>query len=156
MLKLIQNNPYRFLGVCSNAPIAERLANSRRINAFLKVNKEVIFPLDLSDTLSPVHRSIEELNKVTNSINLPQDQLKFSLFWFIRVSSIDKMALEYLQNGNLSKALELWGKKEDFSTLLNKGVLSFIMEDDGSAIHYITKFTTVPLKWTNRSLKSLK
>lgn len=139
MLKIIQYNPYRFLGVCSNAPVAERLANSRRINAFLKVNREISFPLDLSDMMPAISRSVEELNVATNGINLPHDQLKYALFWFISKSPIDKMALEYLQKGNSSKALELWGKKEDFSSLINKGVLSFILNDNGTAIECITK-----------------
>lgn len=138
-IKYAKNNPYRFWGVCSNAPTAERLANSRRINAFLKVNKEISFPLDLSDMMPAISRSVEALNAVTNGINLPHDQLKCALFWFISKSPIDKMALEYLQKGNSSKALELWGKKEDSSSLINKGVLSFILNDNGTAIECITK-----------------
>ena len=96
MLKIVQNNPYRVLGVCSNAPTAERLANSRKLNAFLKVNKEVSFPLDLTHLLPSLERTIDGMNAANNSINLPKDQLKFALFWFISSSAIDKMALEYL------------------------------------------------------------
>ena len=139
MLKIVQNNPYRFLGVCSNAPTAERLANSRKLNAFLKVNKEVSFPLDLTHLLPSLERTIDGMNAANNSINLPKDQLKFALFWFISSSAIDKMALEYLQNGNTSKSTELFGKKETFSSLINQGVLAFISEDYGEAIQCVTK-----------------
>lgn len=139
MLKIVQNNPYRFLGVCSNAPTAVRLANSRKLNAFLKVNKEVSFPLDLTDLLPSFVRTTDGMNAANNSINLPKDQLKYALFWFINSSAIDKMALEYLQNGNISKSSELFGKKETFSSLINQGVLAFINGDDGEAIQCVTK-----------------
>lgn len=139
MLKIVQNNPYRFLGVCSNAPTAVRLANSRKLNAFLKVNKEVSFPLDLTDLLPSFVRTTDGMNAANNSINLPKDQLKYALFWFINSSAIDKMALEYLQNGNTSKSSELFGKKETFSSLINQGVLAFINGDDGEAIQCVTK-----------------
>lgn len=139
MLKIIQNNPYRFLGVCSNAPTAERLANSRKLNAFLKVNKELTFPLDLTQLMPPLARTVEGMNTASNSINLPKDQLKYALFWFINGSAIDKMALEYLQNGNTTKASELFEKKDTFSSLLNRGVLAFINGDNGIAIQCITK-----------------
>ena len=139
MLRVITNNPYRYLGVCANATVAERLANSRRINAFLKVKKTVSFPLDLNNYIPEILRSIDGLNTATSCINLPKDQLKYALFWFFQVSSIDKMALEYLQKENLSKASELFGKKESFSSLINQGILAFITGDNGRAIYNITK-----------------
>ena len=139
MLKIIQNNPYRFLGVCSNAPTAEKLANSKKLRAFLKVNKEVAFPLDFTHLMPPLTRTAEGVNIANNSINLSQDQLRYALFWFINASTIDNMALEYLQNGNTSKAVELFAKKETFSSLVNQGVLAFINGNYGQAIHCITK-----------------
>ena len=139
MLKVITNNPYRFLGVCSNAPTADRLANSRRLNAFLKVNREVTFPLDLTHLMPSLERTVAGINFANNSINLPQDQLKNALFWFINVSAIDKMALDYLQNGNTIKSSELFAKKETFSSLINQGVLAFINGNYGQAIQCVTK-----------------
>jgi len=59
MLKIIQNNPYRFLGVCSNAPVRERLANINRLKAIeadneiryseIKFFKRILACLDISD-----------------------------------------------------------------------------------------------------------
>ena len=51
-MNILQNNPYRILGVYSNSPIKERLANHNRLKAFLKVGKSVSFPLDLHQYLS--------------------------------------------------------------------------------------------------------
>ena len=49
------------------------------------------------------------------------------------------MALEYLSKDNSDKALELFNKKESFSSLINRGVLAFIQEDYGNGIACITK-----------------
>lgn len=139
MLQNIQNNPYRFLGICSNASTTERLANSRKLNAFLKVNKAIAFSLDFSNLMPSLTRTADGMRTANNSINLPNDQLKYALFWFINASAIDKMALEYLENGDTAKAFELLKKKETFSSLINQGVLSFILDDNGYAIQCITK-----------------
>ncbi len=139
MLKIIQNNPYRFLGVCSNAPVRERLANINRLKAFLKVGRPVSFPMDMNGSLPPITRTVEGLDQANNSINLPQDQLKYALFWFANSNPIDKMALEYLQKGNKAKALELWGKKDNFSSLLNRATLAFADGDEGGAIGHVTR-----------------
>ena len=42
-MNILQNNPYRLLGVYSNSPTKERLANHNRMKAFLKVGKSVFF-----------------------------------------------------------------------------------------------------------------
>jgi hypothetical protein len=115
MLKIILENPYRLIGVCANAPVKERVANNNRLKAYLKVGKSITFPLDLPTLISPVDRTIEGLTSANSNINLSKDQLKFSLFWFVNNSTIDSMALEYLQKGNAEKAAELFSKKENFS-----------------------------------------
>ena len=38
-MNIIINNPYRQLGVYSNSPIKERVANHNRLKAFLKVGQ---------------------------------------------------------------------------------------------------------------------
>ena len=42
-MNILQNNPYRQLGVYSNSPTKERLANHNLMKAFLKVGKSVFF-----------------------------------------------------------------------------------------------------------------
>lgn len=139
MLNIIRNNPYRFLGICANSPAKDRVANTNKLKAYLKVGKDVAFPLDLTALLPAIQRTAGGLDSASNSINLPKDQLKYALFWFINDTAIDKMALEYLQTGNTAKASELFKKKETFSSLINQGVLAFIVGDYGTAIQCVTK-----------------
>lgn len=139
MLNIIQNNPYRFLGIFSNSPIREKVANTNRLNAYLNANKQVTFPLDNICSLGTISRTTDGLGTANGSLNLPKDQLKYALFWFINATDIDNMALQYLQNGNVEKAEELLCKRDNFSSLINRGVLYFVQENDGEAIRNITK-----------------
>lgn len=139
MLNLIKNNPYRFLGVYSNSPIKERVANANKLKAFLKVGKTVSFPSDILDLLPSVERSADGLETANASLNLPKDQIKHALFWFIKGSSMDTVALGHLQTGNTEKCLEILLKKESFSSLINQGVLSIIQDNLGNAIDCITR-----------------
>lgn len=138
-MDIISSNPYRLLGVYSNSPIKDRIANANKLKAYLKVGKSVDFPLDLSNLIPAPIRTVESMEHANACINLPHDQLKYALFWFIKVSSIDEMALGYLQNGNTDKAKELLEKKETFSSLINLGVLALIQKDKAVAIQTITK-----------------
>lgn len=105
----------------------------------MKVGKSVSFPLDLLNLIPAPVRLVENMEHANGSINLPQDQLKYALFWFIKVTSIDEIAMGYLQKGETEKAKELFGKKETFSSLINLGVLSLIQNDQVTAVQTITK-----------------
>lgn len=60
-MNIIAKNPYRYLGVYSNSPTKERVANKGKMNAFLKVGKSVSFPLDLPYILPSIKRTIETI-----------------------------------------------------------------------------------------------
>lgn len=126
-LHIVSQNPYRILGVLSNSPLKERVGNQNRLAAFAKVGKEVSFANDFVTILTdkPV-RTPESIAVAHTAINLDKDQLKYAFFWFIRGSSLDVIALKHLQTGNREKAVEIFQKKETYSSLINLGVLAFI------------------------------
>lgn len=138
-MDIISSNPYRVLGVFSNSLIKERIANANKLKAYLAVSKPVTFPIDLSHLIPTPVRTTESVEHANACINLPQNQLKYALFWFIKCTSIDDMALEYLQKGDVEKAKELFEKKETWSSLINRGVLALIQDDKTTAIQCITK-----------------
>lgn len=139
MINLVKDNPYRLLGVCSNASARERIANINKLKAYLKVGKKVSFPFDLDDKFGEAERTQEGVNEIPNRINMPQDQLKYALFWFINVTPIDKMALDHVQTGNFSKAKELLEKLDNYSSLINKGVIAVIENDMELFVSFISK-----------------
>lgn len=140
MKDLIINNPYRVLGVYTNSPLKERVANQNRLNAFAKVGKEVSFPEDFANIIQEKPtRTTESITAATTAINLDRDKLKHSLFWFVKTSVTDDIALKYLQTGNVDKTKEILGKKESFTTLINRGVLAFIEDDLDTGFSCISK-----------------
>lgn len=77
-MNILQNNPYRLLGVYSNSSTKERLANHNRMKAFLKVGKPVSFPLDLPQYLSAVNRTESVVADADARLTLPKDQMGYA------------------------------------------------------------------------------
>lgn len=133
-MNIIINNPYRQLGVYSNSPMKERVANHNRLKAFLKVGKQVDFPLDLLQYLAPVDRTSESVAQVEANLTLPNEQLKYAQFWFMKVSPLDDVAFNHLFAGNMEGATEIWMKKDCASSLQNRIICALIKKDYSAAI----------------------
>ena len=133
-MNIIINNPYRQLGVYSNSPVKERVANHNRLKAFLKVGKQVDFPLDLLQYLAPIDRTSESVAQVEANLTLPNEQLKYAQFWFMKVSPLDAVAFNHLFAGNMEGATEIWMKKDCASSLQNRIICALIKKDYSTAI----------------------
>lgn len=118
-MKILQNNPYRLLGVYANSPTKERLANHNRMKAFLKVGKPVSFPLDLSQYLSSINRSEASVADAEAKLTLPKEQILYAQFWFVKTTPLDDVAFNHLFAGEIDKAEEIWQKRECASSLQN-------------------------------------
>lgn len=134
MMDIIQLNPYRLLGIYSNSPTRERVANHNRMKAFLKVGKQVSFPLDLPSLLSPINRTTENIAEADAKLTLPSDQLKYAQFWFIKSTPIDDIAMNHLLAGDIDNAISIWQKKDNASSLQNRIVCALLQDDFATAI----------------------
>lgn len=138
---LLSHNPYRILGVYSNSPKKDVLSSLNRMKAFLKVGKTVSFPLDLPQFLPSIDRDETIVSSAQASIELPMGQIKHTLFWFMKVTPLDDIALNHLLAGNIIQAKEIWNKKETVSSILNLMVCALIENDaDSLAIKADTLF----------------
>ena len=153
-MKIIEQNPYRQLGVFANSPTRERVANHNRLKAFLKVGKQVSFPLDLPQCLPAIERTAESVANADAKLTLPKDQLKYGQFWFVKSTSIiDKIAVNHLFAGNMDNAIGLWSKKDDASSLQNRVVCYLIKGEYENALicgqklytDYIDQFVSLVL-----------
>lgn len=133
-MNILRNNPYRLLGVYSNSPTKERLANHNRMKAFLKVGKPVSFPLDLPQYLSAIQRTEVSVMDAEAQLTLPKDQLLYAQFWFVKATHLDEVAFNHLFAGEIDKAEEIWQKKDTASSLQNRIVCALMREDYRSAI----------------------
>ena len=135
-MKQVKQNPYRLLGIYANATTKERLANQSRLQAFLKVGKAVSFPLDLTSYLGEVERSEAVIATASANLTLPQDQIRYAQFWFVRDTPIDTVAFNHLESGDLAQAVEIWEQRETPSSLQNLIICSLIREEYAEALSY--------------------
>lgn len=135
-MKIINNNPYRLLGVYSTSSQKEVVANHGRIKAFLKVGRQVSFPLDLNGILPEVSRSDQNVADAVSDLTLPKDKLKYAQFWFSKCTQLDEIACRKLTNGDIKGAVEIWKKKATASSLQNLLVCALIRNQLGNAISY--------------------
>ena len=135
-MNIIINNPYRQLGVYSNSPVKERVSNHNRLKAFLKVGKQVEFPLDLKTYLPPINRTSETVAQAEANLTLPKEQLRYAQFWFMKVTPLDDIAFKHLLVGNMAEAISIWEKKDNTSSLQNRLVCALISKEYSDAISY--------------------
>ncbi|MDD6927689.1 MAG: hypothetical protein SOW36_01215 [Porphyromonas sp.] len=135
-MKQVKQNPYRLLGIYANATTKERLANQSRLQAFLKVGKSVSFPLDLTSYLGEVERSEAIIATASAHLTLPQDQIRYAQFWFVKDTPIDTVAFNHLESGDLAQAVEIWEQRETPSSLQNLIICSLIREEYAEALSY--------------------
>ena len=133
MIKLVTQNPYRLLGVFSNSPTREKVANMNKLKAFIKVGRDVSFPLDLDGILPTVARTEESITTADSKLTLPADQLKYAQFWFMKDGTFDDVAFNHLFAGDVAKAVDIWSKKDSVSSLQNRVVCALIKEDYSTA-----------------------
>ena len=133
-MNVLKNNPYRLLGVYTNSPTKERLANHNRMKAFLKVGKSVSFSLDLPQYLQPINRTDALVADADAKLALPKDQMFYALFWFIKTTPLDDIAFNHLIAGERNKAEEIWQKKETLSSLQNRIVYALMCDDYKQAL----------------------
>lgn len=134
MLKAILNNPYRILGVYSNSPKKEQIANKGKMQAFLRVKKSMPFPLDLKGILPEVNRTQEAVDYADSELALSTGQIKHAQFWFVNKTPIDGIAFNHLLGGNMDSAIEMWKKSSNMSSLQNLFICYLIKEDYRTAI----------------------
>lgn len=137
MIDLIQNNPFRILGVYSNASKKDIVANEGKMRAFLKVGRPVSFPLDLEGTLPSLSRTTESVAKANADLTLPKDKMRYALFWFVRNSNLDDIAFNQLTAGNVEKAVEIWEKKDCATSYQNRLVCYLINDNLPKALEMV-------------------
>ncbi len=139
MINIITNNPFRILGVFSNAKQTDIVRNVGKMKAYLNVGKDVSFTTDLDFLLGSIGRTMESVQKAQSDINLPKDKIRYALFWFCNGNSLDDVALNHLANQDIGKAIEILGKKTSYSSLVNMAVIATIQGRYNDAINFYSQ-----------------
>lgn len=132
-MKIIQENPYRIVGVLSNATAKDIQSRKNKIIAYAKVGKQISSDFDFPSLLT-IERDQSNIEKSFSAIQQSNEILVNSLFWFLNTNSFDEAAISYLQKGDKDKAIEIWEKVtldkavslKNFSCFNNIGTLKLI------------------------------
>jgi len=136
-MKLIDNNPFRTLGIPVNASAKDLAANKGKMK-LLDIGKDVAFPLDLPELLSPINRSKESVTIAERDINLPQDKLRHALMWFARPSDpLGKLAYDHLLQGNIDTAITNFKRSASWESRLCLSTIFLIKNDIPAALSAI-------------------
>lgn len=130
-LDIVENNPFRILGVSSNASAKEITGNSTKIKRFSAAGKKVAFPTDFEEQLGTVDRSPESIEAALSKINLQDDKFKYSLFWFVKMCEEDGRALELLSEDKIDDYVDFCfddANYDRFSIKYNLAISSLIRE----------------------------
>lgn len=128
MLKIIDNNPFRTLGVYINSPSKMIIASKSKMIAFARVGKSVQCETDFPNLMSIPDRNLDSLNEADSKLNLLSDRVKYAQFWFIKTDTVDNVTFNYLSSNDYDKACQLWKKVKNAPSLQNLIVLSLIRD----------------------------
>lgn len=131
-MKIVENNPFRVLGIISNSSAKETRESETFILRYLDIGKSANLKFDITPPLNNLERTSEIVKNAKRRIHDDFDKLSYSIFWFVKGSSIDKIALDKLSSEkNIEKALDSFKKgsrsfvvsKISFSSILNFSTL---------------------------------
>ena len=131
----ITNNPYRIIGILSNATAKEIQSRKSKITAYSKVGKQITSDFDFP-LFNSIEREHDKIEKAFSAIQQSKEMLENSLFWFLNTNSFDETAINYLRNGDKEKAIKIWEKvttdkevtPKNYSCFNNIGTLKLLGE----------------------------
>ena len=131
---IIQNNPYRVMGVFTNDSSATLASNNSKMKAFAAIGKNISCPQDMAIVFgSSPERSAAALSSSMAAIASPIERLKHGLFWFMNATDTDAKALTALaQNGNLLEARRIWEEGEQNISSLQNQLICCLLKDSRS------------------------
>ena len=108
-MKIIQQNPYRILGLIVGS--SARVQDNQIKNLRQYIDAEQDPPEDFSfPSLGKFERSINNVNDAAQKLNLDHDKIHAGLFWFYNGNAItDEPAFDALKNGEIKEAVAIWG-----------------------------------------------
>lgn len=133
-MNILQNNPYRMLGVFANTSVKESVASLNKMKAYLMVGKTISFPSDISQYLHSIDRTTDSVLDANSKLTLPIDQIHYAQFWFVKSTVEDEIAFNYLFSGNMDKAVEIWSKLDGVSSIQNRIVCELIKRNFQKAL----------------------
>jgi hypothetical protein len=112
-MHIIQNNPYRLLGLLVGASATQLNRHRTRIPNYINAGSQI--PSEFTDysfeTLGNLIRTENNIANATTKLNLDSDKMSAALFWFYKGNLVtDEPAFDALKEGNFEQAINIWTK----------------------------------------------
>lgn len=150
-MNLIQNNPYRTVGLLVGATAKEQTKQISRLKKYIEAEQDpeddFSFP-----ALGDFHRTIVSVEEAASKLNLDNDKINAALFWFWNGNPItDEAAFDALKDGNTDDAIEIWRKliynsEEEMNEVTKRNASAFFNLSTLYLIEYGIDEETLQLK----------
>lgn len=109
-MQIIENNPYRILGLLAGASAREQNKQIKRLKHYLEA--EQIPPEDYSfPKLGKYQRTVKNIEIAASELNLDKDKMSAALFWFYNGNPItDDPAFDLMNEGKIKQTVSIWSK----------------------------------------------
>lgn len=138
-MNILQNNPYRLLGIYANSSARDQLASIHKLEAYLRVGRQTALPLELPGFFPVEEKTVDGIKDAAAKLALPQSKLHYAQFWFLKIDQFDEIAFKHLLDGDIAKAMDIWSKHESVSSLQNRIVCSLIQNNVHDVVRYAEK-----------------
>ena len=109
-MQIIQNNPYRTVGLLVGATAREKDKQIRRLRQFLDAEQDIQDDFSFP-ALGNFRRTVESVDDAASKLNLDSDKMFAALFWFYKGNPIsDEPALDFLKEAAQQNSIEIWSK----------------------------------------------
>lgn len=140
MANLFRDNAYNVLGLDISASQKEINKRSKEIVNLLRIDEESAYETDL-DVAKP-KRTEDTVKGAVQKLSSPTKKIQEYFFWFDIENDTDEKSLQYLQQGKVDEAINLWSKeagKETATGFVSKKNLailySVLLVDKGLKSH---------------------
>ena len=103
--------------------------------------------------LGSVGRSPERVQQALSELTLPVDQLRLALFWFVKATPADDVALGAVAAGDLNRAIEVLMPVQKLSAYHNLVVLNLLVKKVITASVMVDKLYQRQQEWLSLMLE---
>jgi hypothetical protein len=158
-MKLINENPYRIVGLLAGATAKEQSRQIKRLLQFIEADQDPDDDFSFHKT-GKLIRNAEKVTTAVSKLNLDSDKLDAAIFWFYLDNPVtDEPAIEFLKEGNREAAFNIWVKKvssnevseQNWSAFHNLSTLLLWYSIKGNEINkeYLTKGIQLKIQFLN-------
>jgi hypothetical protein len=125
IMKLIQNNPYRILGLLVGSTAREQNKQINKLKKYLDAEQEpeddFSFPI-----LGKIYRNVDNVTDSAAKLSLDSDKMNAALFWFYIGNPItDEPAFDAIKEGDLERVIIIWSKLTSNFEVTNRNASAY-------------------------------